>query len=91
MYVGANLEFFDKIIKFCPNAVHVEGHYFYAFVMLFHADKFPNKLITLYFITPAIVEVEVNLRPTVNWPVSLGAGHPSGTCDQFSFLPEISF
>jgi hypothetical protein len=37
------------------------------------------------------VEVEVNLRPTVSWPVHLGVMHPSGTCDQFFFLLEISF
>jgi hypothetical protein len=34
------------------------------------------------------VEVEVNLRPTVSRP---GVRRPSGTCDQFFFLPEISF
>jgi hypothetical protein len=33
------------------------------------------------------VEVEVNLQPTV----SLGVRRPSGTCDQFVFLLEISF
>jgi hypothetical protein len=41
------------------------------------------------FICP--VEVEVNLRPTVSRPVCLGVRHPSGTCDQFFFLLEISF
>jgi hypothetical protein len=38
-----------------------------------------------------IVEVEVNLRPTVSRPVCLGARHPSGTRDQFFVLLEISF
>jgi hypothetical protein len=33
-----------------------------------------------------IVEVEVNLRPTVSWPVRLGVRHPSETHDQFLFL-----
>jgi hypothetical protein len=37
------------------------------------------------------VEVEVNLRPTVSRPVCLGVRRPSGTCDQFFFLLEISF
>jgi hypothetical protein len=37
------------------------------------------------------VEVEINLRPTVSRPVSLGVRHPSGTRDQFFFLLEISF
>jgi hypothetical protein len=29
-----------------------------------------------------LVEVEVNLRPTVSWPVRLGIGPPYGTLDQ---------
>jgi hypothetical protein len=33
------------------------------------------------------VEVEVNLQPTVSRPVCLGAGNPSGTCDQFFLSP----
>jgi hypothetical protein len=37
------------------------------------------------------VEVEVNLRPTVSRPVCPGVRRPSGTCDQFLFLLEISF
>jgi hypothetical protein len=37
------------------------------------------------------VEVEVNLRPTVSPPVCLGVRCPSGTCDQFVILFEISF
>jgi hypothetical protein len=37
------------------------------------------------------LEVEVNLRPTVNRPVCLGVRRPSGTFDQFFFLLEISF
>jgi hypothetical protein len=37
------------------------------------------------------VEVEVNLQPIVSRPVCLGVRRPSGTCDQFFFLLEISF
>jgi hypothetical protein len=37
------------------------------------------------------VEVEVILRPTVSRPVCLGVRLPSGTCDKFFFLLEISF
>jgi hypothetical protein len=36
-------------------------------------------------------EVEVNLGPTVSRPVCLGVRRPSGTCDRFFFLLEISF
>jgi hypothetical protein len=36
------------------------------------------------------VEVEVNLRSTVIWPVCLGVRRPFGTRDQFFFLLEIS-
>jgi hypothetical protein len=38
-----------------------------------------------------MVEVEVNLRPTVSRPVCPGVRRPCGTRDQFFFLPEISF
>jgi hypothetical protein len=38
-----------------------------------------------------IVEVEVNLRPTVSQPVCVGVRCPSGTFDQFFFLLEIPF
>jgi hypothetical protein len=38
-----------------------------------------------------LVEVEVNLRPTVSRPVCPGVRRPSGTRDQFFFLLEISF
>jgi hypothetical protein len=38
-----------------------------------------------------LVEVEVNLRPTVSRPVCLGVRHPSATSDQLFFLREISF
>jgi hypothetical protein len=37
------------------------------------------------------VEVEVKLRPTINWPVRLGVRHPSATRDQFFFPLEIFF
>jgi hypothetical protein len=37
------------------------------------------------------VEAEVNLRPTISRPVCLGVRRPSGTCDKFFFLLEISF
>jgi hypothetical protein len=38
-----------------------------------------------------LVEVEVNLRPTVSRSVYLGVRRSSGTRDQFFFLFEISF
>jgi hypothetical protein len=38
-----------------------------------------------------VVEVEVNLWPTVSRPVCLCVRYPSGTRDQFFFLLEISF
>jgi hypothetical protein len=38
-----------------------------------------------------LVEVEVNLRPTVSQSVCPGVRRPSETCDQFFFLLEISF
>jgi hypothetical protein len=38
-----------------------------------------------------ISEVEVNLRQTVSRPVCLGVRRPSGTCDQFFSIFEISF
>jgi hypothetical protein len=37
------------------------------------------------------VAVAVNLRQTVSRPVCPGVRRPSGTCDQFFFLLEISF
>jgi hypothetical protein len=37
------------------------------------------------------VAVVVNLRPTVSRPVCPGVRRPSGTCDKFFFLHEISF
>jgi hypothetical protein len=39
----------------------------------------------------ALTAVAVNLRPTVSRPVCPGVRSPSGTCDQFFFLLEISF
>jgi hypothetical protein len=38
-----------------------------------------------------LTEVEVNLRPTVRRPACPGVRRPSGTCDKFFFLLEISF
>jgi hypothetical protein len=35
-----------------------------------------------------LVEVEVNLRPTVSRPVCLGAGNPSAIRDKFFFSPR---
>jgi hypothetical protein len=40
---------------------------------------------------PTEVEVEVNLQPTVSRPVCPGVRRPSGTCNQFFFILEISF
>jgi hypothetical protein len=45
----------------------------------------------LYLYPPGTVAVAVNLRLTVSRPVCPGVRRPSGTCDQFSFLHEISF
>jgi hypothetical protein len=39
----------------------------------------------------SLVAVAVNLRPTVRQPVYPGVRRPSGTCNQFFFLLEISF
>jgi hypothetical protein len=38
-----------------------------------------------------ILQIEVNLRPTVSRPALLGVRHASGTRDQFFFLLEIFF
>jgi hypothetical protein len=35
------------------------------------------------------IAVAVNLRPTVSRPVCPSVRRPSGTCDQFFFLPEL--
>jgi hypothetical protein len=37
------------------------------------------------------IAAAANLRPTVSRPVCPGVRRPSGTCDQFFFLHEISF
>jgi hypothetical protein len=59
-----------------------------------------RQLRVCYFVAPSLtggrvcnfeVGVEVNLRPTVSWPVCLVVRHPSGTRDQFFFLLEIFF
>jgi hypothetical protein len=42
-------------------------------------------------VTLSVIAVAVNLRPTVSRPVCPGVRRPSGTCDQFFFLFEISF
>jgi hypothetical protein len=41
--------------------------------------------------TEVVVEIEVNLRPTVSRPVCPGVRRPSGTRDQFFFVLEIFF
>jgi hypothetical protein len=44
-----------------------------------------------YYLLGCNAKVEVNLQSTVSRPVCLGVRRPSGTCDQFFFLLEISF
>jgi hypothetical protein len=51
----------------------------------------PLGLVFIYCRYNPVVEVEINLRPTVSRPVCLGFRHPSRTRDQFFFLLEISF
>jgi hypothetical protein len=58
---------------------------------LFVAPYDSQKLQWKYPNPPPHGEVEVNLQPTVSRPVCLGVSRPSGTCDQFFFLLEISF
>jgi hypothetical protein len=60
------------------------------------SDPSPTGLMSivycLYFWdSPNQVKVKVTLRPTVSRPVCPGVRRPSGTCDQFFFLLEISF
>jgi hypothetical protein len=64
--------------------MHIFSPEFHCFPFI-ERDEFYN------FIEEVEVEVEVNLRPTVNRPVCLGVRHPFGTHDQFFFLLEISF
>jgi hypothetical protein len=53
----------------------------------------PEGLRWRYSISPphGINARQVTLRPTVSRPVCLGVRRPSGTCDQFVFLLEVSF
>jgi hypothetical protein len=44
-----------------------------------------------YYLAVVIAIEEVDLRPTVSRPICIGVRRPSGTCDQFFFLFEISF
>jgi hypothetical protein len=52
-----------------------------------------NKLYSCdkHFYFCSVVEVAVNLRPTVSRSVCLDIRRPFGTSDQFFFLLEISF
>jgi hypothetical protein len=74
--------------------------YFQPSALLFHISKFKTKLLykkllsmKVHFCVPRlyIIAVAVNLWPTVSRPVCPGVWRPSGTCDQFFFLLEISF
>jgi hypothetical protein len=53
--------------------------------------ELPDAQYSSISLLPVQVEVEVNLLPTVSRPVCLGVRCPSGTCDRFFFLLEISF
>jgi hypothetical protein len=57
-----------------------------------HWDR-PNSIYSLFtLLRPWLLVSEwVNLRPTVSRPVCPDVRRPSGTCDQFYFLLEISF
>jgi hypothetical protein len=54
-------------------------------------NNYPTFWIHSVYLPGIEVEVEVNLRLTVSRPVWLGVRRPSGTCDRFFFLLEISF
>jgi hypothetical protein len=55
----------------------------------FQRRMFPFLWIPKLSSSPAEVEVNVNLRPTIGRPVCLGVGHPSGTRDQVFLLHQI--
>jgi hypothetical protein len=55
---------------------------------LLSEDRVKNTASNSY-IVEVEVEVEVNLRPTVNRPVCSGIRRPSGTCDQFVFSSKF--
>jgi hypothetical protein len=50
------------------------------------SDSLSKVKVTLQPTVSLSVEIEVNLRPTVSRPVCLGAGIPSGSHDQISFI-----
>jgi hypothetical protein len=70
-------------------SLHFSGNLFFLITRYISTIWRGRKV--LYIIFLLVVEVEVNLRPTVSRPVCLGVRHTSGTRDQFFFLLEISF
>jgi hypothetical protein len=67
---------------------NLPSHLYIGVVLI---GNFLLKEVWQMLVTQMTREGEVNLRPTVSRPVCPGVRRPSGTCDQFFFLLEISF
>jgi hypothetical protein len=88
------------LIKLCEcikrQLMMLDLDYRYIYKQNFIRDRLTLMHLITYTRTSSLgyignIEIEVNLRPTVSRPVCLGVRHPSGTCDQFFFLLQISF